>query len=432
MRLERRQSTDGRGRSPRAARGVRGALAGAVLGTIGCRAPAHAAPEPHSHVLTCPAFDGAEASWGSTGRDDRGQIWIGLSARLGEGASAHLCRYDPTADACLDCGDVLSQLARLGILRPGEAQMKIHTKLVQATDGHVYFASADDTGMDPVTLQLPIWGSHLWRIDPQDCAWEHLAALPEGVIALSGAGKWVYAFAYFGHVLYQLDTESGNLRRVVVGSVGSHISRNLFCDASGHVYVPRVQPGAAPGTFLVDLVEFDTALEERAAHRLDYYGATADLWSQGITGFAHMNDGAIVFVTQPGHLYRVTPHPAGASELMSLGWLDGAGDYVPSLFTPDGTDTLVGVLRQDGEFSGLSFEWYTHDLRSGQTALEPFLIDGKEAGRSYRLYGSETADAQGGMYLVGYFGRAGVKTPVLLRVLLEESGPEAWSGWGLR
>ena len=408
------------------------ALIAAAVGAIGSCAAARAAGEPQSHVLTCPAFDAAEASWGATGKDAQGRIWIGLSARMGEGASAHLYRYEPDSGQCIGCGDVLSQLDRLGLLRPGEAQMKIHTKLVQADDGYLYFASVDDLGMDPNTLQLPIWGSHLWRIDPGDCTWEHLAGLPEGLIALAGGGKWIYAFGYFGHVLYRFDTESRDLLRIDVGSVGSHVSRNIFCDAKGHVYAPRVQPGAGPNSFLVELVEFDTALQERAAHPLEFYGATADLSSQGITGFTHLQDGSIAFVTQPGHLYRVTPHDAAPSELVGLGWLDDPGDYVPSMFTPDGGSTLVGLLRQDGEFSGLAFQWYTRDLVSGQTLLEPFLIDGKEAGRSYRFYGSETADSAAGMYLVGYFGRAGVKTPVLLRVVLGQAGPELGSGWSLR
>ena len=45
-----------------------------------------------------------------------------------------------------DRGNVVSELERLGLRRPGETQMKIHSRIVTAVDGYQYFASMDETG----------------------------------------------------------------------------------------------------------------------------------------------------------------------------------------------------------------------------------------------------------------------------------------------
>ncbi len=184
-------------------------------------------------------FQGANSIWGATGRDDKGNIWFGISGNGTE--AAHLVEYNPEIDRFIDHGDPVSALKEAGLYRDGEEQIKIHSKIVQMDDGWLYFASMDETGERADGSQLPLWGSHFWRYNPLADHWEHLFSAPEGLIAVSGVGRWVYALGYWGHVLYQYDTLTGQTRHIRVGSEGGHISRNLVADRNGHVYVPRVK-----------------------------------------------------------------------------------------------------------------------------------------------------------------------------------------------
>ena len=142
---------------------------------------------PRLRVVDLPDFPGANAIWGATGSDARGSIWAGISA-VGGANSAHLVEYDPTTARLRDRGDVLSELARLGLRQPEDAQNKIHTRLIQAEDGWLYFASTDETGE---TDQAPSRsGSHLWRLRPGEGRWDHVLAVPEGADRTGGVPGW--------------------------------------------------------------------------------------------------------------------------------------------------------------------------------------------------------------------------------------------------
>lgn len=111
---------------------------------------------------------------------------------------------------------------------------------------------------------------HLWRIDPRTYQWQHVAAIGEDLIATASAGRYVFALGATNHVLYRYDTASSTTKRVVVGSIAGHVSRNLFADARGHVYVPRAF-ARGDGKAFADLVEYDDNLVAVAATPLDYY-----------------------------------------------------------------------------------------------------------------------------------------------------------------
>ena len=104
--------------------------------------------------------------------------------------------------------------------------------------------------------------------------WEHLLKTKEALIAVGGGGRWVYALGYFGHVLYQFDTQTKQVQSVRVGSVGGHISRNFLVDLNGHAYVPRIRPRPTaenPKALAAELVEWDEQLQRtpgRAPARL--------------------------------------------------------------------------------------------------------------------------------------------------------------------
>src|SRR5229473_700087 len=162
-----------------------------------------------------------------TSNDDRGS------------GSAHLFELNPDTSTFSDRGNVVAELERLGLRRPGETQMKIHSRIVQAQDGYQYFSSMDESGENEDGSKLPTWGGHLWRRG-RGPGWEHLAATREALIAVATGGPYVYALGYFNHVLYQFDTRTRRLRSVTVGSAGGHVSRNFFVDARGHAFVPRI------------------------------------------------------------------------------------------------------------------------------------------------------------------------------------------------
>ncbi len=167
------------------------------------------APPPTVRVIAIPDFWGSFAIWGATGNDAQGHVWIGVTSNDDRGSgSAHLFEFDPVADVLTDRGNVVAELERLKLRRPGETQMKIHSRIVQAADGRLYFTSMDESGEKEDGSRLPTWGGHLWRLEPPH-TWHHLAAVPQALIAAAVGGPYVYTLGYFNHVLFQFDTRIG-------------------------------------------------------------------------------------------------------------------------------------------------------------------------------------------------------------------------------
>lgn len=373
--------------------------------------PADPLAAPALRVIAIPSFPGAAAIWAATGRDARGHIWFGVSAQGGKGASAHLFEYTPESGQVLDRGDVASELRRSGILRPGEGQMKIHSKIVQGEDGNLYFTSMDEEGEKTDGSRLPTWGGHLWRLRLPDYRWEHLLATPEALIAVAAAPRYIYALGYFDHVLYQYDCRTGATRSRRVGSVGGHISRNFLTDARGHVFVPRLRekPSAATG-LATTLVEMDTRLQEVGETPIGHYIMTRDDDSHGITGVQPLADRSLVFTTDQGFLYRVRPRGEGRAAVEELDWFHPRGKtYFASLFTYDGVQHLMGLsFRQD------RYEWVVFDLLIGLSETAPVALPSYEGQpvKQLSLYGSATRDNQGNFYMGGAHNRG----PVLIQL----------------
>ncbi len=349
---------------------------------------------PHVRELRQPMFENATSVWGSTGRDFRGHIWIGVSAKSG-GMSAHLLEYEPGADIWHDRGSVTDKLKESSLFSAGEGQNKIHSRIVTASDGWLYFASTDEEGENPDTEALPRWGGHLWRIHPDNYTWQHLFAVREGLVAVSGAGRYVYALGYWGHVLYQYDTESGNARRVVVGSVGGHVSRNFLADMRGYAYVPRLSAGA-DGKISASLTEYDPDLKEIAVTPLEYYlGSRSPGSNHGIIGLAYLSDGRMLFTTHVGYLYMIEPQDRAAAKVTAVGWFHPNGaTYAPSLFSLGGGNIVAGVVSRHG-----GFDWVVFDLSSGLSRAFPLDTENLQ---KVLLYGSVTRDNAGRVYAVGW------------------------------
>ncbi len=155
---------------------------------------------PQVTPLSVPQFAGAHAIWGSTGQDSRGHIWFGVTTEGIPVPSAHLFEYDPDASGIVDRGNVIAQLSAAGVLRPGEHQAKIHSRIVQGPDNDLYFASMDEEGESANGTHMPRWGGHLWRLKLDTYQWQHLFTAPEALIAVAAGGRFIYALGYFGHV----------------------------------------------------------------------------------------------------------------------------------------------------------------------------------------------------------------------------------------
>ena len=373
---------------------------------------------PVMQLLTLPTIPGGYAIWGSVGRDSTGHVWFGLSADGVPAPSAHLLEYAPDTGVFADRGDVVSQLKRGGTYRPGEGQAKIHSRIVQGGDGFMYFASMDEAGEHGDGSRLPTWGGHLWRVRPGAAAWEHLAATPEALIAVSGVGRWMYALGYFDHVLYQFDTSTRQIRSTHVGSRGGHISRNFFVDERGHAYVPRLAGGPDSSTLRATLVELDTSLRQIGETPLDHYSLWPNEDSHGIVSFQYLADRSIVFVTDRGALYHVVPRADAAASVEALGWFHPAGEsYIASMFTDDGRRHLLGVSQRRWN-NDTRYEWLVFDLASRTSQALPF--DGPrlngEALPHAALYGSMVRDTRGRAYVAGTYLPQSGSRPLLLQV----------------
>jgi len=386
-----------------------------------------------------PAVNGRHAIWGASGRDDRGHIWFGIS--VGGARSAHLFEYDPATDIAVDRGGVLENLASRGLSVEGSSQVKIHSKIWQADDGYLYFTSSDEEGEKEDGSQLPQWGSHLWRIAPVSGEWEHLMTAPEGLITAACSGRYVYLLGYFGHVLYQWDTQNGRSRSTIVGAAGGHISRNVVCDRRGHVYVPSVSDlGMIPNAeqfsdaqtaistvngraFGSSLVELNDDLLELGRTAIPGYDPDAGATSHGITAFAYLADGRIAFATHTGSLYLITPSDGSESEgsepssVQRLGEIDASEKAYPAgMISVDGDRWLAIMVGSRGD------RWLLWDLQSGDKRLIEGTGMSEISARDGALfYGSHTRGDDGSAYLVGRWRSPGGYQPMVARVRIGTS-----------
>ncbi len=373
--------------------------------------PAAGAPRraPAFTEIAVPGVPDANAIWGATGRDIHGRLWFGVSAKR-PGGSAHLLRLDPATGRWTDAGAVNDRLGRAGVRRDGEGQVKIHSRILQAADGRLYFTSMDEDGEREDGTMLPRWGSHLWRIDPATFAWEHLLAAPEGLVAAAAGGPFVFALGYFGHVLYRFDTRSGEVRRAIVGTEGGHACRNVLADPRGHAFVPRLGRSAT-GAGEAHLVEFDARFDVRAATPMPRYptaaGPTAN---HGIVGVASMPDGRIFFTTHEGWLHELVPKAASPTAVVDRGPFHPEGAaYAPSLFVRDKGRALVGITQRGGRF-----EWVRRALPSWRSDAAPIDLGTR---KGVLLYGSMTTDDAGRCYVAGWQAAGGGgHRPLLMRV----------------
>jgi hypothetical protein len=354
---------------------------------------------PTVRVIAIPEFWGSYAIWGATGNDAKGHIWIGVTSNDDRGSgSAHLFEFDPEAGVLTDRGNVVQELERLKLRKAGETQMKIHSRIVQAADGRLYFTSMDESGENDDGSKLPTWGGHFWRLGPTHL-WRHLAVAPQALIAAAAGGPYVYALGYFNHVLFQFDTRSGVWRSTTVGAAGGHVSRNFFADDRGHAFVPRVTRQGDRSD--VALVEVDASLKEVGSTPLEEYFERDLNESHGIVAIHPDGSGGWYFTTGKGRLYHEESQPSGPARVSDLGWFHPDGSrYVASLFRDASSGTLYGVASPSS-WGSKTFEWVARRA-DGSVTIAPLPYGSSPSfPHGALLYGSMTHDTAGRFYVVG-------------------------------
>jgi hypothetical protein len=361
-------------------------------------------------AIRVPTIADARAVWGATGRDNRGHIWFGVSVGGEVEPSARLLEYDPETDAVTARGDVLATLQHLNLLRPGECQGTIRTRIVQAADGWLYFASTDQDG----TGAAEVRGSHLWRVRPTDGQWEHLLAVSETLLAAVCGGQYLYALGSPSHILYQYDRATGKVRSVRVGSIEGLCSSNVLADRHGHAYVPRLRQG--PSGVVTTLVELNSRLEEVAESPLDPPGQASRDDLHGLVAVQPLADHSLAFVTDRGFLYRVVPGEGDRqARVTTLGAFHPRGDAnVVSLFSPDGEHYLMGLARRQGG----RYDWLVYDLRTSRSVVVPIALPEEENRplKNLLLSGCMTRDDRGYFYVAGTYSKGGIASPGLMQI----------------
>ena len=387
---------------------------------------------PKLRSLDIPLSIGMNSIWGATGRDHLGRIYLGVAAwDGGQDPSASLWRYSPNSDGFENLGDVNRKLDELGIRRTTpfpETQIKIHSKILQASDRRMYFATQDEHQEKEDGSNNAWVGGRLFALDLDTNGWECIHTAPEGLIALTARSRYVVAQGYFGHVLYQYDVESKTIRSKRLGTYKGHVSRNVFMDRRMHVYGIRArlaQPDEKVGVYSIDqdrvrvsLVELDPELNEIRDWPLEDYLLTGTTSSEGITGFCELKDGSIVFVTQTGSLWKVSINDQRA-DLERLGWIDSRGSaFCGGLFSPFGERYVCGFTI---EREGAPYVWNVFDLELREsTSLKLDRESQLLLQRPHLLtYGTETLDHQSRAYVVGWRQVGGGKAPHVLQVSWE-------------
>src|SRR5205814_2254891 len=125
----------------------------------------------------------------------------------------------------------------------------------------------ESIGPQVTRLALPEFdGAHaIWGSTGQDSSGHLWFGVTAEGTSTPSAHWFEYALGYFGHVLFRFDTNSREIRRVPIGSVSGHVSRNFVADYRGHAYVPRLRfetETLGRRTARVSIVELGTSLEE--------------------------------------------------------------------------------------------------------------------------------------------------------------------------
>jgi len=346
--------------------------------------------------LEFPIISEGSVLWGATGRDYFGHIYFGVSTYSKNSDTAFLYQYSPQSNSLIKQSDVISQLKKAGLYSDGISQNKLHSKFYQAADGYLYFTSFDEQGENSKKGILPVHGGHIWRKKTNDLDWEHILTTKEALIAVNTDGRYVYALGYWGHVLYQYDTQTQVSNQIRVGAINGHISRNFLVSQNGHVFVPKIER-SAKNQLIVNLNEYDSALNLVVSTPLEHYLYDNKHSKHGIVSYINMKNGDIYFVTAVGALYKISQANNSKHQVSFEVFLSETieeGGYFPSLFSINGENFLVSFGRLP---NSKHYSWLVYETSTKTTATYDF----KNYDNKILLYGSVTRDNFGNLYVVG-------------------------------
>lgn len=382
---------------------------------------------PRLEIVEVPDYVGANSIWGATGRDRQGRMYFGVAGYGVDDPSAALWRLDPDTGEFETLGLVNQQLDRLGVRREidwPETQMKIHSKIYQAADGRMYFSTQDEHEEMADGSRNALYGGRLFALEPESKTWESILVAPEGLIAIAVRGRYVVAQGYFGHVLYQYDTSTKEVKSVKLGTYKGHASRNIFMDSKGHVYGIRARLAKDTendGVYVIEqdrvrisLVELDTDLDEVRDWPLSDYAPTGNTDSHGITGFCEMNDGSIVLVTHSGALWQLQRDENG-NQLARLGWMHPTGSAASeSLFSPCGERFVSGFVDNKNH----SYDWVVFDIQKRKSVVLPLSQSSINVlnQNGILVYGCDTLDDAGRAYVAGWKRKGDRLVPHVIRL----------------
>ncbi len=368
---------------------------------------------------------GGDSIWGALGVTGTGDVWFGIS---GSGTvGGQLMQIQNPSSTVMARGAVVQQTEAAVDAENLGGQQKIHSRIRQAVDGYLYFATTNETDEDWQVDRLPRYGSYLWRVKPEGSAWEHVVSSPEALIAIETIGRYVYALGYWGHVLYQFDTATDGVEKLIVGADCGHVSRNFFVDIRGRVFVPRLrkrllnQP-CSHDNVIVNLLEISERLEIMAEHEIpDYLGGNSPHSSQGITAFAYREDQSLIFSTKRGDLFHVISHGDEPALVLQLGNIDPHTSVsVTNLLSIDGRSQIGSVVQHDFGDRQPQLAWLQHDIQTSTAYYTPIETDASSPladARALLLYGTGIRNADGRTFVGGRVqNQQGEILPLLLEL----------------
>ncbi|WP_395344648.1 hypothetical protein PN836_007755 [Ningiella sp. W23] len=322
-----------------------------------------------------------EMIWGAATADVDGNLFFAVSSYQQDNNSASLLKYIPDSALTIPRSDVITQLASEGNLDDDIIQDRIQGNMAMAEDGYLYFVSMDYK--TETREKQSLYGGRLWRKLPQSTNWDLVLNSDASLATVHTHGQFVYTLGHWGHVLYQYNTQTQRSTNIPVGSVPGHYSRDFLVDASGSIFVPRIEK-LQDGEINAVLVEIDESLGVADFHPLNHYWNGDGFGNHGIVSQTLMENGELYFVTSGGYLYKITQNEVGRNVVHELGLFDTqqTNMYISALYSPDNNSLLVGLGRSKEHDE---YRWFIRELNTQTTVSYPIVEMPKQ---SLLLYGA--------------------------------------------
>ncbi len=368
-------------------------------------------------IVEYPDFPDAHSTWRSIGYSARhNKVYIGVTNHRDK---VGLFEYDvPSREIRL-----LGFLPELAHLRDWQWQGKIHSQILEGTDGKMYFATDGGESREEYLMNHPQGYNSglLLRWDPEAEILEQLGTgLPnESIkdIALDPVGGLVYAISYPSVHLLLFDPGSSYIRDL--GRLGSdHVPRCIFSDRWGNAYYVDWRQRLVK-------YERDTGRILFSSQSVPWFkGTTGEQIITGIPTYATDSElGIIYLITYSNMMVAFRPRRRGIGEIEILGPTVETEKLPPPGYSPNSAFGDNGKLYY---FIGGHGRYVVKDTTllmeydpstEKRTVVLKFPIDVVS-----EVTGCDVKDGQGNMYFCGRrrsedaenVGESGASKPFLL------------------